>query len=86
MELKNVLLYPFISEKAVNLIEKENKITFIVNDRATKQDIKKAVEEKFKVKVVKVNVVRTMKGQKKALVKLAKEFKATNIASQLGVI
>lgn len=78
--------YPVISEKAVNMIETQNKITFIVTKDATKPEVKKAVEDRYKVKVEKVNILKDMKGRKKAIVKLTKEFKASELASKIGMI
>lgn len=79
------LLYPVTTEKAVGLLEKENKITFMVEDRATKADVKKEVEERFSVKVASVNVMRVFGGKKKAVVKLKKEFKADDVAAKLKI-
>jgi len=81
-----VLLYPLVTEKAVNMIEAENKITFIVNDNTNKTEIKKVVQEAYGVKVIKVNVLRDMKGRKKAIVRLDKKFKASELATKLGVL
>lgn len=83
---REILLYPLITEKAVDAIEKENKISFIVEKNANKKEIKNKVEEEFEVKVDKVNVLNDMKGRKKAMVKINKEFKANDIAMKLGVI
>lgn len=82
----NILLYPFVSEKAVGMIEKENKITFIVDDKATKEKIKEAMQEFYKVKVESINVIRDNKGRKRAIVRLKKEFRASELASKLGVM
>lgn len=82
----DVLLYPLVTEKAVNMIEAENKVTFVVDDRAGKSEVKKAVEEAYGVKVIKINVVRDMKGRKKAIVKLDKKNKASELATKLGVL
>ncbi|MFA6065458.1 MAG: 50S ribosomal protein L23 [archaeon] len=86
MDDLNVLLYPLVTEKAVGMIEAENKITFVVNDNSSKTDIKKRVEEAYGVKVVKINVVRDMKGRKKAIIKLDKKNKASELATKLGVL
>ena len=86
LEDLGVLLYPLVTEKAVNMIESENKITFIVSDTATKTDIKKRVMEAYEVKAVKVNIIRDMKGRKKAIVKLDKKYKASELATKLGVL
>ena len=51
----NVLIKPVITEKAETLAEKQNKYTFIVNKKANKLEIKKAVEEMYNVNVTDVN-------------------------------
>lgn len=78
--------YPLMTEKAISLIEKENKISFIATPKATKTDIKRLVEKVYKVKIDKVNVVNDMQGRKKVTVKLNKKFKAEDLAAKLGVI
>ena len=83
--MKDILLYPLSTEKSVKLMESENKITFIVNKKASKQEIKKATEEMFKVKVLKVNTL-IQKGMKKAYIKLSLETPAMDIATRLGII
>lgn len=83
--MKDVLLYPLSTEKSVKLMESENKITFIVNKKATKQEIKKATEEMFKIKVLKVNTL-IQKGMKKAYIKISSETPAMDIATRLGII
>ncbi len=80
------LKFPLMTEKAINLIEKENKLSFIATENATKADIKKLIEKVYKVKVEKVNVLNDMKGRKKVTVKLDKKFKAEDLAAKLGVI
>ena len=82
----DILKHPLVTEKAVNMIEAENKLTFVVDSDATKPAIKNAVESLYKVKVRKVNVLRDMKARKRAIVTLGKEFKAGDIATKLGVI
>ena len=82
----NVLMYPHLAEKSMNIIETENKLVFIVKRNACKEDIKKEIEKLFDVKVKKVNVEITREGQKKAYIKLAPEFKASDIATRLGIL
>lgn len=53
-----IIKRPIITEKSMLLVE-QNKYTFSVDKRANKVQIKKAVEELFNVKVVKVNVINT---------------------------
>ena len=85
MESHEVIKYPVATEKCFKLMETENKIVFIVERKSKKQDIKKAVEEMFKVKVQKVNTLIGVEG-KKAYVKLEKDFNALDIATKLGLM
>jgi large subunit ribosomal protein L23 len=64
MSSYDIILSPVITEKATRLSE-ANQVVFRVTRDATKPQIKKAVEELFKVKVKAVNTVRT-KGKAKA--------------------
>ncbi len=57
MDPHQVIIRPVISEKSYNLIETQNQYTFQVDRRANKNQIKRAVEEAFDVKVNKVNTV-----------------------------
>ena len=65
-----IIKHPLQTEKAVRLMESDNKLTFIVDLKAKKNEIKKAIEEMFQVKVTKVNTIVTPEGKKKAYVKL----------------
>jgi large subunit ribosomal protein L23 len=85
MSPEEVILSVVISEDAVSLIERENKLTFIVSLKATKSDVKRAVESLYNVKVEKVNTLITPRGEKKAYVKLKPEYKASDLAVRLGV-
>ncbi len=84
--VRTILLYPLVTEKAVNMIEGQNKLSFVVDDRADKKSVKEEIERLYTVKVRKVNVVRDTKGRKKAIVQLSKESKASEVAMKLGVI
>jgi len=79
------IIYPVTTEKAIGLIERENKITFVVDSRDTKEMVKKEVEKRFGVKVASVNVINTLGGKKKMIVKLTKEFKADDVAAKLKI-
>mgnify|MGYP000402445144 CR=1 FL=1 len=81
-----ILKKPILSEKALRLLENENKIVFEVKREATKPEIKKVFEETFGVKVEKVNTLINRKGKKIAYIKLKPEFKASEIAAKLGII
>ncbi|MBI4399848.1 50S ribosomal protein L23 [Candidatus Micrarchaeota archaeon] len=81
-----VLEFPIATEKAINMVEKENKLTFVVNKRATKKQIKEELEKKYGVKVADVNTNITIKGEKRAYIKLAKGFLASDLAVKLKII
>jgi len=57
---------PIITEKTHSLKELANKVTLRVDVKANKIEIRKAIEELFKVKVLSVNTIR-MRGKKKRL-------------------
>lgn len=56
-KLPDLVRRPIVTEKATRLME-ENKYTFEVNPKATKPEIKAAIENLFEVKVVQVNTHR----------------------------
>ncbi|MBN3037461.1 MAG: 50S ribosomal protein L23 [Candidatus Diapherotrites archaeon] len=80
------LKYPLTTEKSVNSIEGENKIVFVVDKTATKNEIKKEVEDTYKVKVKQVNTSIDRRGKKKAFITLTKESKAADLATKLNLI
>ncbi len=57
MDYTKILLRPVVTEKATMLRETAEQVAFYVDPKANKIEIGKAVEEAFKVKVVKVNVI-----------------------------
>ena len=79
-----VILKPYVTEKTLLMIEKENKLTFIVAKGATKMQVKHAVENLFGVKVDKVNMTISRYG-KKAIVKLKPEYSAEELGMRLGI-
>ena len=81
-----VISYPVMTEVTSRILETENKLVFIVNLKATKGDIKKAVEALYEVEVAEVNIAITPKGEKKAFVKLYPDYKAVDVAIKLGIL
>ena len=63
MRPEEIIIAPIITEKSNDGLN-EGKYTFEVNPKATKIDIKNAVEKLFEVKVLKVNTM-TVKGKTK---------------------
>lgn len=86
MEANDVIFYPLMTESASLMVEKDNKLIFIVSLKADKNDVKKAVEQLYEVKVEKVTMLINPQGEKKAFVKLAPEFKASDVAIKLGIL
>jgi large subunit ribosomal protein L23 len=81
-----VILYPLMTESASIMVEKENKLVFMVSLKASKTDIRKAMEELYEVKVEDINTQITPQGEKKAFIKLHPDFKATDVAIKLGIL
>lgn len=65
-DARDIIIQPHISEKSMAAIEKSNTYTFKVALKAGKTEIKKAVEEIFGVKVMKVTTAR-MPGKTKRM-------------------
>ncbi|MCS6990871.1 MAG: 50S ribosomal protein L23 [Chitinophagales bacterium] len=53
--MSNILIRPLISEKTNNMSQKLNRVGFVVDRKANKLQIKKAVEEMYGVTVTAVN-------------------------------
>ena len=60
MYSSNIIIKPILTEKMAILEERENKYAFLVNLKSNKTEIKKAVELKFDVKVLKVSTIRQL--------------------------
>ena len=80
-----MMLKPLVTEKAVMMIESQNILTFTTEKEKTKTEIKKEIENLFKVKI---DSIKThIRGNKKYVhVKLKKEFPAIDVATKLGLI
>ena len=63
MVAEDIIIAPIITEEATTRIA-EGKYTFRVNKKATKIDIKNAVEKLFEVKVLNVNTI-SVRGKEK---------------------
>ena len=57
---RKVLVKPLLTEKSNTLREEENTYLFKIATAATKEDVKRSVEEVFKVNVVDVRTVNYM--------------------------
>jgi large subunit ribosomal protein L23 len=83
--MSSVIEHPLVTEKAMDQMDFENTLEFVVHIDAAKPEIRDEVEERFDVGVERVNTMITMKGTKKAMVKLDEESDAQDVASRIGV-
>ena len=60
----DILVRPLITEKTMKLVE-EGKYTFEVKQGSNKVEVKKAVEELFKVEVTAVNRMNTLRKRRR---------------------
>ncbi len=86
MKPDQIISYPLMTESASLMVEKDNKLLFVVNLNAGKADVKRAVEIMYEVKVDRVNLLITPQGVKKAFVKLKPEYRASDVAIKLGIL
>ncbi len=84
--MEHIIKYPLATEKSIRLMESENKLVFVVDRRATKPEIKNAIETMFKAKVTNVNTLNSVTGEKRAYITFAKETPAIDIATSLGIM
>jgi large subunit ribosomal protein L23 len=82
---ESVIEYPLVTEKAMNAMDFDNAIQFVVSLDATKGRIASEIEDRYEFTVASVNTQVTPKGKKKAVVTLEEEDAAEQIASRIGV-
>ena len=85
MDSYKIIKYPLSTEKSIRLMESQNELIFVVDIKADKQMVKKAIEEMLKAKVDSVKTF-VQNGEKRAYVKFSKESPAIDIATQLGLM
>lgn len=86
MKTSQIIKYPLMTERSVNMIEFENKLVFIVDRRSNKNQIAKAVKDLYQVEAESINTSITRKGDKKAFIKLKEQYDASDIAIRLGIL
>jgi len=79
------MMKPVTTEKAVRLIELNNVLIFEVDRRKSKTEIKKEIEEMFKVKIDSINSF-IRKNKKFVHAKLNSKNPAIDVATKLGLI
>jgi large subunit ribosomal protein L23 len=81
----NLIMAPYVTEKTFNQIEKENKLAFIVSEKATKKQIINAILILYEADIAEVNTTRTIRG-KKAFVKFKAPDGARDLATKLALV
>ena len=84
-DAQKIIFRPYITERTFDQIARENKLCFMVDNKASKTQIANAVEALYEVKVRAVNTMRSI-GGKKAYVRLVPEDSATDLATKLGLV
>ncbi len=79
-----ILLHAYVTEKSMDEMERQNKLEFVVDSRANRAEIKRAVEQTYQCRVAKVNVKIVREG-KIATVRFRSDFSAEDIGSRAGV-
>lgn len=79
------IIAPYVTEKTFNQIEKENKLAFIVTEKATKKQIIDAINILYEADIDEVNTTRTIRG-KKAFVKFKAPEGARDLATKLALV
>ena len=80
-----VQLKPIVTEKAVMMIESQNLLTFQTGKEVTKDEIKKEVEDLFKVQIEKIRTL-IRRNKKYAYIKLKPQSVALDVATKLGIM
>ena len=83
--MSSVIEYPWVTEKAMNQMDFDNKLQFIVDLDAEKPEIRDEIEAQYEVTIEKLNTQVTMNGDKKATVTLSEDDDAQEVASRIGV-
>ena len=84
-DAQKIIFRPYITERTFDQIARENKICFMVANKASKTQIANAIEALYEVEVRAVNTMRSI-GGKKAFVRLVPENSATDLATKLGLV
>jgi len=80
-----LIIAPYVTEKTFTQIERENKLSFMVSEHASKPEIIQAIHILYEAEVAEVNTARTIQG-KKAFVTFKTPEGARNLATKLGLV
>ena len=81
-----VLKHALTTEKAVAGIERQNTLVFVVEESATKEQIRKKVEDDYREKIRSMRTLNAFNGKKKAFVSFVRKGAAADLAAKLKVI
>ena len=79
-----ILLHAYVTEKSMDEMERQNKLEFVVDRRANRAEIRRAVESTYQCKVQKITV-KIVRSGKIATVRFTKDFSAEDIGGRAGV-
>ena len=82
----SIIKFPLTTESAMKTIEDNNTLTFIVDRRASKMQVKKAVQELYQLKISKINSLIRPDGNKKVFIRLSSDQEALEVASKIGIM
>jgi large subunit ribosomal protein L23 len=83
--MTGVIQHPLVTEKAMDQMDFDNTLQFIVHIDASKNEVQEEIESRYDVTITSVNTMVTPRGEKKAVVRLSEEDDAQEIASRIGV-
>lgn len=84
-EATTLIIAPYVTEKTFTQIEKENKLAFIVSEKASKKKIIEAIRILYEAEIDEVNTARTIRG-KKAFARFKSPEGARDLATKLGLV
>jgi large subunit ribosomal protein L23Ae len=83
MDQYRVIRQPLNTETAMKKIEEHNTLTFLVDVKANKNQIKDAVKRLYDVEAAQVNTLIRPDGNKKAFVRLTADVDALDVANKV---
>jgi len=81
-----ILKYPYATEKASMIVERDGQLQVIVARKASTGQIKVAIEKMFDQPVTRVRTLMNNRGEKKAMVSFSNPKAAEEILSRLGIM
>lgn len=82
----DIIENPHMTEQAMDMVDRENKLVLMVDLEADKNQVQDAVETLFSVTVKKVNTSITPQAKKKAFVRLSDSDDAMDVATKMGMM